>query len=65
MVSLTSLWMPILLSAVFVFIASSIIHMVLRYHSSDFAKLPQEDQVLGALRPLNIAAGEYMAPYAN
>ena len=65
MVSLTSLWMPILLSAVFVFIASSIIHMVIRYHQSDFSKLPQEDQILDALRPFNIPPGDYMAPYVN
>jgi len=32
MVPIMSLWLPILLSAVFVFIASSIIHMVLGYH---------------------------------
>jgi len=34
MVSLAALWLPILLAAVFVFIASSIIHMVLPYHKT-------------------------------
>ena len=62
MVPLISLWMPILLSAVIVFIASSIVHMVLKYHQNDWEKLPQEDQVLDALRPLNLQPGEYMAP---
>ena len=33
MVSLASLWLPILLSAVFVFVASTLIHMVLKYHA--------------------------------
>jgi hypothetical protein len=63
MVPLMSLWMPILVSAVLVFLASSLVHMVLRYHQSDFAKLPQEDQILDALRPFNVPPGEYMAPY--
>lgn len=63
MVPLMSLWMPILVSAVIVFLASSVIHMVLRYHQSDFAKLPQQDQIMDALRPFNVPLGEYMAPY--
>ena len=50
MVSLTSLWLPILLSAVIVFVASSIMHMVLPYHKSDYRKLPDEDRVTDALR---------------
>ncbi|MGH7710721.1 MAG: hypothetical protein ACREOG_05525, partial [Gemmatimonadaceae bacterium] len=62
MVPLTSLWIPILLSAVIVFVASSIIHMVLKYHRNDFATLPQEDQVLAALRPFNLPPGDYVAP---
>ncbi len=65
MVALTSLWLPILLSAVFVFIASSIIHMVLGYHNTDYGKLPQENQVLDALRAANTPPGDYMAPYAQ
>ena len=65
MVSIPSLWLPILLSAVFVFILSSLIHMVLRYHASDFRKLPDEDGVAEALRKFNIPAGNYMLPYAT
>lgn len=62
MVSIVSLWLPILLGAVLVFIVSSLIHIVLNWHHSDFAKLPGEDQVMAALRPLNIPPGEYMMP---
>jgi len=62
MVALTALWLPILLSAVAVFIASSIIHMALPWHSKDFKKFPAEDGVLDALRPFNLAAGQYVAP---
>jgi hypothetical protein len=62
MVSLTALWLPILLSAVLVFVASSIIHMALAWHSGDFKKLPSEDAVLDALRPFNLPSADYVAP---
>lgn len=65
MVPLTSLWLPILLSAVAVFIASSIIHMALPYHRSDLAKLPGEDQVMNFLGQQNIPPGDYMFPSAS
>ncbi|MDQ5871699.1 MAG: hypothetical protein M3547_05780 [Acidobacteriota bacterium] len=65
MVPLTSLWLPILLSAVIVFVASSIIHMVLRYHRNDFRKLPAEDEAMEALRKTGVAPGEYLFPYAG
>lgn len=59
---LTSLWLPILLSAIFVFVASSLIHMVLKYHANDNKKVPNEDAVQAALRPFNIAPGDYFLP---
>jgi Flp pilus assembly protein TadB len=63
MVSIPSLWLPIVVSAVFVFLVSSLIHMVLGYHSNDFRKLPDEDAAADALRNLNAAPGEYLLPY--
>lgn len=65
MVPLSSLWLPILLSAVFVFVASAVIHMVLAYHRHDFKKLSNEDAVMAALRPLAIPPGDYMMPSAG
>jgi hypothetical protein len=62
MVSLVDLWLPILLSAVLVFVASSLIHMVLGWHKSDFKKLGSEDAVMDALRPFNLAPADYVAP---
>jgi len=59
MVPAISLWLPILLSAVTVFLASSVIHMVLTYHRSDFKGLPSKDQVMDALRAFNIPPGEF------
>jgi hypothetical protein len=60
-----SLAVPILVSAVIVFIASSILHMVLPVHRNDWRKLPSEDGVLDALRRLNIPPGDYLAPHAG
>lgn len=65
MIGALTLWLPILLSAVFVFIVSSIIHMVLTYHRSDFKAVPSEDGVMDALRPFNIPEGEYFIPYVD
>lgn len=65
MVSALSLWLPVLLSAVFVFIISSIIHMVLTYHRSDYQAVPSEDEVMDALRPFGLAEGEYFIPYVD
>lgn len=62
MVPVMSLWIPILIGAVFVFVASSIIHMVLRYHDSDFSKIPSEEAVMDALRGFDIPPGEYVFP---
>jgi hypothetical protein len=65
MVSIASLWLPIVLSAVFVFVLSSVIHMLLTYHQSDVAAVPQEDQVMDALRPFSIPPGDYVLPHAG
>jgi hypothetical protein len=65
MVPVTSLGIPILVSAVIVFIVSSIIHMVLPFHRKDFRKVPREDETLDALRRLNIPPGEYIVPHAG
>jgi hypothetical protein len=62
MVPILSLWLPILLSAVFVFVVSSIIHMALPYHRSDYGKLPSEDEIMDSLRKFNIPPGDYMVP---
>jgi len=62
MTTLGLLWLPILVSAVVVFIASSFIHMVAGWHKSDYPKLANEDQVRAALKPLAIPPGDYCIP---
>ncbi len=63
MVSIGALWLPILVSAVVVFVASSIIHMALTYHRSDYRKLPEEDRIRGVLREAGLTPGVYTLPH--
>jgi hypothetical protein len=65
MVSLTALWLPVVLSAVIVFIASSIMHMLLPYHRSDYRQLPDEDKLLAALRAAGLKQGLYHFPFCT
>src|SRR5271169_2751707 len=65
MVGLETLWLPILLSSVIVFIVSSIIHMVLPWHKGDYPGVPDEDKLMAALRPLAVPPGDYMVPRAS
>src|SRR2546428_4183266 len=62
MTPLVSLWLPILLSAVGVFLLSSVLHMFTGWHKSDYLKVPNEDRVMDTLRPLGIPPGDYMMP---
>jgi hypothetical protein len=62
MTPLASLWLPILLSAVFVFLMSFVLHMLLPWHRTDYAKVPNEDAVAAALRGFAIPPGDYMMP---
>ncbi|MGH8252759.1 MAG: hypothetical protein ACRES2_01885 [Steroidobacteraceae bacterium] len=62
MISIGELWLPILLSAVFIFAASSIIHMFLGYHWNDLRAPAQQDAILDAMRSLNVQPGDYAMP---
>ena len=62
MTELSSLVVPIALSTVFVFIASSIIHMASPWHKSDYPRVPNEDRAREVLRALAIPPGDYMIP---
>ena len=62
MVSLAALWLPILVAAILVFVASSFLHMALKYHRSDYRQVPSEDGVMDAVRPFSIPPGDYVLP---
>jgi hypothetical protein len=63
MVEVFSLWMPILLSAVLVFFASFLIHMVAwPWHKNDVMTAPNESRLADAMRPFALPPGDYMMP---
>jgi hypothetical protein len=63
MVPIASLWLPILLSAVAVFVLSSILHMVLTYHRKDYRQVPNEAEAMATLRRAGVTPGLYNFPW--
>ncbi|HEX7631139.1 MAG TPA: hypothetical protein VF388_03325 [Lacunisphaera sp.] len=61
--AMLSLWLPILLAAVVVFVISSLVHMVIKWHASDYTSLPNEDAVREALR--GAPPGRYVVPHCK
>jgi hypothetical protein len=64
MVPLSALWLPIIVSAILVFVVSSVLHMMLKYHNSDYRKFSNEDEVRTAIRNGNPTPGQYLLLYA-
>ena len=64
-IAVRSLWLPILLSGVIVWVASAIIHMVLTYHRSDYSKLPGEANIMAAMRREGLKPGMYLIPHCG
>jgi hypothetical protein len=62
MTAIATLWLPILVSAVLVFIASSVIHMAPLWHRNELGAPPDADRLQDALRPFGLQPGEYMVP---
>jgi len=62
MVDVISLWLPVLASAVLIFVVSSVIHMATPWHKRDYARVPDENGVMQALRPFALQSGDYMLP---
>ena len=65
MVAVSALWMPIVVSAVFVFIALMLIHALLGWHMGDMGAVPGEAKVMELLRGLNVPPGDYRFPYGR
>ncbi len=65
MPGLMQLWAPILLSALLVFVASSVVHMVFKWHNADYQKLPNEDAVRTVVRAGNPTPGQYAVPHCH
>ena len=62
-VTIAMLWVPILLSAVLVFVAGSIIWMAMPWHRKDYRGLPDERAVADGLRRQAVEPGQYLIPY--
>jgi len=66
MVPIATLWLPILLSAVIVFFASFVLHMLLPIHRGDYRQLPAEEEISDALRSANVTPGRaYHFPFTT
>jgi hypothetical protein len=65
MVSFAQVIFPILASAVLVFIASSLIHTVIKYHKAEYRPLPNEDDVRAVVRAGGAGPGQYIIPYCS
>jgi hypothetical protein len=63
MIGFPTLWLPIVLSAVIVFLASWVLHMLLRYHWKDLSPIPGEDSVLETMRKEGVRPGDYGFPH--
>lgn len=65
-VSLSELWLPILLGGLAVFFASFVMRMVLKHHWSDYEKLPDEDAVREAFQKIGVEGGrQYSIPHCS
>ena len=62
MTGMHALWLPMLLSAVAVFFASAILHMLTSFHANDYRTPPHQDAIGDALRGFNIPPGDYVMP---
>lgn len=64
LVSLGSLVLPTLLSAVIVFVAAFIAWTILPHHRSDWIGVPNEESLLQVVRDLGLGRGQYVFPAA-
>jgi hypothetical protein len=58
-----SLWLPVVVAAVVVWIVSALIWMLLGYHAADFRKLPDEERLRALYSSGKVAPGQYVTPY--
>lgn len=62
-ISLSQLWLPIVLGTVLAWIASGLIHMLLKYHNADYKRLGNEDEVMDAVRKASPERGLHAFPF--
>ena len=64
MATIAALWLPILLSAVVVFIVSAAVWMVMPHHKNDFSPASDQDALMDAVRGSTPGPGMYYFPWA-
>jgi hypothetical protein len=64
MLALSHLWLPIIVSAIAVFVVSALLHMLFTYHNSDYRPFTNEDEVRAAITKGGATPGQYILPYA-
>ena len=62
-VSLLQLWLPILLGTFLAWMASALIHVLVKFHDSDYQQLGNEDEVMNAVRNGSPKLGMHTFPY--
>lgn len=62
---LADLWLPIVLSAVVVFVASSVLWMATPLHKGDYSVPPDEDDIQAAVKKHGFGPGMYYIPWCK
>lgn len=62
-ISLLDLWMPIVLGTFLAWMASAVIHMVVKHHNADYQPLSNEDEVMAAVKNGSPTLGMHNFPY--
>jgi len=63
--NISELWLAILLSGLFCWIASALIHMLIKYHNADYKQLKNQDEVSATLKSSSPAPALYSLPYCS
>jgi hypothetical protein len=63
-VTLSAIWLPIVLSAVTVFFASFLAWTVMPHHKADWSGIPGQEDIQKLMRTHNVQPGQYAIPYA-
>lgn len=64
-VSVTEVWLAILLAGILCWVASALIHMLLKYHDADYTELENEQVVSSALAEKSPLPALYTVPYCS
>ena len=64
MAAIAALWLPILLSAVVVFVVSAAVWMAMPHHKNDFSPASDQDALMDAVRSSTPGPGMYFFPWA-